>query len=495
VGRRSDAPARAGRRPRPGGAGAETVRGLAFLLALLAVVPYAGSVANELVWDDRLHLLANPRTAGAQAALRFFGEPEGLYHRPLVFLSFGVENSLWPAWAVGFHLTNLALHALNAVLLFTVARRSGVEALIAFGAAAFFAVHPLQSEAVAYVSGRTDLLVTTAALSVAGLALRTDAPVWWRSLLVAVATAVAVLSKESGYALVPLVALLAWRHERDWRRALALTLPAAIVAAAGVLMRPAPLPTWPPFRPLQALAAVGRTALEYVELLVWPVGLQVDRIVPAPGGGEVLACAAIALLLAGGALALAARAGPVGDWAVWSVALYLPVANLVPLYPDIVGTALFVPEHNLYAPMAGIAVLLGLALRTAASHLSAGGVRVLRIAAALVLVALALRTAVRVRDWRDERELFGSAAAAGSRSPRIWYNYGNALMASEETRAAAIDAYRVGLQLAPNDALLWLNLGVALHRSGEYAEARRAYERSLAIAPSPLAARNLAALP
>ena len=75
------------------------------------------------------------------------------------------------------------------------------------------------------------------------------------------------------------------------------------------------------------------------------------------------------------------RRQPAADWTAWSAAFYLPVANLALLYPAIAARALFTPEHNLYAPLAGLGVLLARAAAPApprqalAAGAGGGGVR------------------------------------------------------------------------------------------------------------------------
>lgn len=454
-------------------------------LAVLAALPYLGALANDFVWDDRLQILGNAQLAGLAPALGYFGRLEGLYYRPLVFVSFAVEHAVAGDSPGLFHLTNVALHAGNTLLLFSLARRTGVKAAAAFFAAAAFALHPLQSEAVAYVAGRTDLLMTFGAL-IASLAV---VPSGERGsagrggMVAAAASALAVLSKESGYALALLLPWLAWRHRDSWRDRVAAAAPAVATIAGLALLRPGVMPE----ARAPDLAAAGRTALEYLRLFVWPSDLQVDRLVPVPG----LAAALVAVLLAAAAGWGLTRRGPVGDWTGWTLAFYFPVSNLLALYPAIADRALFTPEHNLYAPLAGIAVLVG----RAAARLAEGRVpaRAAALVGALVLMAWGGRTWVRVGDWRDEVTLFAAAARRGSLSPRVWFNLGNDLLRLG-ARADAVAAYTRATQLAPADDQAWANLGVALQMQGDLDQALRAYERAESLRPSPRLYGNLASL-
>jgi hypothetical protein len=74
--------------------------------------------------------------------------------------------------------------------------------------------------------------------------------------------------------------------------------------------------------------------------------------------------------------------------------------------------------------LAGLAVLIGMGIE----RLQPQWHRVARVAAVAVLALWAVRAAARCTTWHDEERLFGDAVAAGSPSPRVWYNYGNTLL-------------------------------------------------------------------
>ena len=198
---------------------------------------------------------------------------------------------------------------------------------------------------------------------------------------------------------------------------------------------------------------------------------------PALAGG--LLVLALASVLAAWGLA---RRGAVADWTAWSVAFYLPVANLVALYPAIADRALFAPEHNLYAPLAGLGVLVGLGVARAGATMSPSGRRAAWVGTLVVLATWTVLSAGRCLAWRDEERLFGSAVAAGSSSPRVWYNYGNTLL-QRGAAAAAAAAFSGAAERAPRDAAIWMNLGVAEQRQGSYDAAERAYRRAAELAP------------
>ena len=145
-------------------------RAAALLIAALAFVTYLNALNNPFIYDDFYTVTGNPSIA-AEADPRW----TVIYmpFRPVVNLSYAIDRRLWGYRPVGYHLTSLALHAANAVLLFVLllralrdsrresmvdGARSTGEAWAAFAGAALFAVHPLQSESAGYISSRSELL-------------------------------------------------------------------------------------------------------------------------------------------------------------------------------------------------------------------------------------------------------------------------------------------------------------------------------------------------
>src|SRR5438046_9464707 len=100
----------------------------------------------------------------------------GIY-RPLTIFSFSVEYSLWQLWTAGFRITNLLLHALNGWLVYLVAQGLLGSPLAALASAAVYVIHPVQTEAVVSIVGRTELLVA-ALFFTAWLAFRKGWTAW-----------------------------------------------------------------------------------------------------------------------------------------------------------------------------------------------------------------------------------------------------------------------------------------------------------------------------
>jgi protein O-mannosyl-transferase len=128
---------------------------LASGVILLAVSAcFANSLANGFVFDDHGHVLKDKllRSIANVPTLLFSS------YRPLRDVSYAIDFALWGERAFGFHLTNVFIHAVNTLLVFTLIRRFTRENLTASFAALVFALHPLQADSVAYISGRRDIL-------------------------------------------------------------------------------------------------------------------------------------------------------------------------------------------------------------------------------------------------------------------------------------------------------------------------------------------------
>ncbi|MEK6322168.1 MAG: tetratricopeptide repeat protein [Acidobacteriota bacterium] len=124
--------------------------------ALLVVVflCYANALPNGFVFDDHVNLRNNPLLRKIENV------PELLISgfRPLREVSYALDFALWGERPFGFHLTNIFIHAANTILVFLLIRRLIGDVLSSAIGALVFAIHPIQPDAVTYISGRRDIL-------------------------------------------------------------------------------------------------------------------------------------------------------------------------------------------------------------------------------------------------------------------------------------------------------------------------------------------------
>jgi tetratricopeptide (TPR) repeat protein len=456
---------------------------LAFLMLPVAVaLGFGPALRNDLVWDDRIHILENPAVREAHWG-EIATQPVGSYYRPVVFATFALEARAMGVAPPVFHATNLALHALVAILLFCAASSLGAGSGAALAGSLLFALHPLQSEAVLYVSGRTDVLGAAFALAALWLHLRSAG---WRGapalrharVGAALCFGLSLGCKESAAALPlafavgdrmfasgrrgPLAGLLRlWPYVlvlvayAGWRA----SLPGVGLALAG--------PSDATARIATALAALA----DYARLLVLPVGLHLERFTSSEPLWRPLA----GLSLLGLALAGAWRARPeIRFWLAWAVFAYLPTSNLVPVYPGLPPGVAFAPEHFLYLPLTGLSMALALA---AAPRL---GPRVVAAGLTAVLVVFVLILHDRARDWHDEETLYTHTLAYAPESARVRLNLGNLLLSRGETERAASE-FEAGLAYHPDDADLLTNAGIVWTSLGRFEAAERALLRAAAV--------------
>src|SRR3989442_5517995 len=172
-----------------------SARALTLCLVLVAVC-YANSRPNAFMLDDVLIVAANEHIRHVEPLhflfQSYWGDLNhaGIY-RPLTIFSFSLEYSIWHVWAPGFRATNLLLHALNGWLVYLLVRGLLGSHLAALASAVVYVIHPMQTESVVSVVGRSDLLAA-ALFFTAWLAFRTARTGWS-----AAAFFLAVLAKES----------------------------------------------------------------------------------------------------------------------------------------------------------------------------------------------------------------------------------------------------------------------------------------------------------
>jgi len=132
------------------------------ILVLVGIVIYANSFSNSFVWDDELLITGNNSIRSFRNLPRFFTSelaPEigGNFYRPLQSLSYAIDYLLWGLKPFGYHLTNVLIHISNAILIYLIFYLLVGHRRLALLTALFFLVHPVQTEAVTYISGRADI--------------------------------------------------------------------------------------------------------------------------------------------------------------------------------------------------------------------------------------------------------------------------------------------------------------------------------------------------
>lgn len=417
-------------------------RGASAQLCGGALLAYGAALSGALVYDDIHSVAANPALSELGNLPRFFVDP-GLFsgngdrmYRPVLLATLALNHAVGGGAVVVLKLGNLLAHVLTVLALWSWLRSVGLRARAATGGALLFAVHPLVSEAVNLVSGRSEQLLVLGLL----LALRSHRA-WQRGngfawLGVLGGGLLACGSKETGIVLPGLLACqeLWWRSRArsNWRAGAAVLrlCPAAGLALGYLLVRRLLLgtatvqllgransePLVGGGRDLVAQLATMGTALPRALLQApFPFGLSLEpKIVLRDSLGDPWALLGwgSVLLLTSVALAQWRRRPAVALGALFAWATSLPWI-VIPLN-------LPLAEHRLYGMVAGLAVVAaaGWPSRTAPAWR-----RLLPVAFVVMAVPLA---ALRSLDYRDERSLWRGAMAANPLHFRVHWGLGTA---------------------------------------------------------------------
>jgi len=417
------------------------------LLVITVVLTFAPALRGTFVWDDIPLIVNNAyiqdfKYTGRNLSHRFWdvssrSVSERLannYYRPLVTLSLMVDHRLHGLNPRGYHLTNLLLHLAAVLLVFHLARRTLDRLLPAVVCAVVFALHPSRAEAVAWISGRADLLAAVfflVALLLFHASLERATRRWIFVSLGWLAFGLALVSKESSVTLGLVVPMLDWllvsrgdRHRFlcNLRRVhLPLLVATAVIVAVRLMVGTSQVELGIGPRAALVLQSLGH----YAHRVVAPyhpsmlIGVEFDPLSPSWGFLVLGACAT--LLVAGGVWIAARR----GNWTVAFGLLFLvvtlaPASNIVPL-----GLRVMVAERFLYLPLVGLGLVIGWAfIRRSAAQPRGQGLVLLGV---VVLVSSwAVTTHARCEDFSDVERLWRGEVAQNP-NPVAMYFLGQAL--------------------------------------------------------------------
>ena len=475
----------------------------------LSTAASARVVLNDLVQDDIPVILRNPSvhqlgTMAAHFHQPYWPKPFSPYlYRPLSSVLFTLE------WVAGhghpwfLHGVSVVLYAAVCLAVLALCRRL-LPPNAALAAAAVFAVHPLHVESVAGVVNQAELAAALCAvLAVCGY-------LDWRAAgsalggkvlaLFACAYAVTCLFKESGIVLPGLLAAAELTIVRDprplsvrFRQLWPLAATLVLVGAGFVLLRTLVLSSFagtfaaevfrnlsPGQRTLTMLGVVP----EWARLFVWPAHLQVDyspqEIVAATSWGWAQTVGL--LILAPTALLALIGVGRrwVGSFgALWMAIAIFPVSNLL------VPTGIALAERTLFLPSVGMALVLGAGLAAMGPRLSSARPVVRFVAIGLlaaIVLAGAVRSALRHRDWQDTFTFWYRAVEDAPESYRARAALGGVMFTIRQNGTGE-RLLREAIRLYPDGVLTYQILGDRYRLAGLCAPAIATYNRALELSP------------
>jgi Flp pilus assembly protein TadD len=455
------------------------------VLATAVVLAFGWTATHGFVdFDDGLLVYENDGIQGstATAVIHAFTTFDPELYIPLTVLSLHADWVAGGGGALPFHVTNILLHALNAVLVYALCVGIVRHRAAAVAAALLFAVHPLNAEAVAWVSARKDLLGTAGALAsmVAYVRWRSGHGRGWYAVSVFLLL-LGLLGKVSAAAVPALLFLFDWAEARAQVRTLVphavLSLIFIIIAFIGKTV------------PLQATDPVT-LALLACHTVMFTLGsvflpIRLSPLYPAPEGIGVLdphtllaVASVVALIVMVLRIGRRHRVPAMGGWFF--------LAALAPnMFNASKASILYVgSDRYAYVAMVGILVMVGWILREWCYQGGRDGEQKrarITVAGGIIVAALLAPLAMRQTEiWRNSLTLFSHVVLQKPSFALGHYFLGNALRGGGELDLS-IEAYKAALVRDPTDARTHAHMGHAYAEKDMLEEAAKEYGIALTL--------------
>ncbi|HMN66996.1 MAG TPA: tetratricopeptide repeat protein [Bdellovibrionales bacterium] len=455
------------------------------LLVAATFLTYAGIYDFQFLYDDEFLIqknrflesfsyLGDIFTSNSTGGAGF----KDSFYRPMQTLAYLLVRQIFDGERWAHHLLNVGLHAANAVLMFTLARKLGLKARVAALVSALWAVHPLHNEAVTYMSATADPLHALFLLS--GLVVAAPAFTGGRLAIAMGFFILGLLSKESAIVFPALLFTLCYFFsQRSWHwRAYLPTVPFWLVALGYFISRR----TWLNisdqmytasnvytenilFRVYTFLATIPG----YIELTVWPHDLHMDRqfsvyvnlLLPP----VLMGLAAVLVLIA------------LGWWSRWWawVGLWLLAAH-VPQSGILIPVNSFFLEHWMYVPLIGVFIGLGKAFEKYAADRRPWTYAV----GVAACVALAIATFRQNGVWATPVSFFSHILRYNPDADRVRHNLAMALSDQGMDDQALVEYQKV-VQRTQQYAEPYHNMGRIYAKRGQIELAEQNYLKAIQI--------------
>jgi Tfp pilus assembly protein PilF len=481
---------------------------------------YRGVIHAPFVYDDIDQIQKNASLLQLRTTLQYFHSAVpftdnlrgfgGSFYRPFFWLSLAVDQKVWGLNPTGFHTTNIVLHWMVGLLGFFLLRRLRASVLVSAMSSLLWLGLPINSEVVAWVSGRSYSLM---AIFLFLALLSSDWYLRSKKLLAlfsySIAALAAILCHEEGVLVLPITLLVLYSVDRFRSRREYVALGAAGTSMLVVyfcLRQIAGTRTSTAGSP--KLLAVGVSLMKYLSWMILPTRMSVERStdVPANNLSIVTASAWIAIvLLVFVVYRLHKQMPEVTGGIAWIFIALLPLCGIVYIYQGMAERFNYLASGGLCFSI--VALLSKLRTR-----------RALAVCAVAMWAAWGIwRLEKRVLDWRDSISLYKASLEATPRSTTLLFDLGAVLEQEGDLMQAAAyyeqtldinphyeraiaglgninlqlgatgqakSDYERALTLNPDDVTALVNYGAALQQLGDFADAKQQEEKAISINPT-----------
>lgn len=470
------------------------------IIFLITFGIYWNSLQGDFIWDDKDLILNHTGYLGDWSNLflvftkPFFGKAPT--YRPLLIVSFIFDYQLWDSHPFGFHYTNVLLHIMNAFMVYLLSFLLCKRKYLALFSSLLFATHPIQTEAVAWISGRNDVLLTFFSLLTLLFYIRWRDLIGTKSLLTFVCFMASfwcvLLTKESGIILFLLIMLVdcffqhALPDGKDSKRKAYLSM--ILISVLYIYLRMNILGS-------MSLGPRGGDIIHrflelfviyayYFKMLLFPIHQTANPFIPYLN--SIKDPVVISSFFFVSSLVLVTIAcwkyfREISFIILWIFTSLLAVSGIVPLTVPAL-------EHRLYLGSVGFSTMLPL-LMGRISHIKTGGVfseRTGKVVTYFLLICIisiyCSKTVVRNNIWKDE-SCFWLKTVEDSPFSVFAHNNLGLVYADREQYNQAIREFKKALSLNPGAANVHANLGAVYVLQGFYNKAVDAYEKALKLRP------------
>ena len=457
------------------------------LISCLCLFFYANSLHNPFILDDEGLITKNsfildwkfwPRSFGADLYSAALAGSN--FYRPLQTLTFMWDYHFWQFDQFGYHLTNLLLQALAAFLVFLLTYTLSARPAVCLAGALLFAVSPLHTEAVAYISGRAEMLMGIFALASLLLFIKSgEARGILRQayfFLSLAAFVLGLLSKELALALPLAIAAYVSYYRRDkFQQRFYFTrniLPFAAIGITYAVLRHTLLrfsTLWQPelaqYPLLLRLAALPKVFFTYLKLLLLPLDLHMSYAVIKPqGSGEVFAWLAFGAVLAACFYFLIVKREKknLSFFIFWFFLFLLPQSGIFPINA-------FVAEHFIYLSSVSFFLLLAYLLRRFLRH------SLFIVSVSGLTVFYGVLTMTRNYEWRDPASFYEGILKFSPLSVLAHNNLGVQYEKAGLNLQAVLE-YKKAIEIKPLNLIAHSNLANIYQRTKRFVEAEEEYK-------------------
>lgn len=463
------------------------------LIGVLTFLVYANVLTGEFIWDDVFLVKNNLYIRDFSNAPFIFiddiGQGAGKeysFYRPLQTFTYMIDYKFWKLNVAGFHLTNILIHILTAVSLYFLIFLIFRDSLLSMLAGILFAVHPIHTEAVSYISSRADSLaalfmILSSILYISDLRLKRFS-LYVLSLL---SFALALLSKEMAL-ILPLVLLL-YHYSLKEKVEFSKLVPAGVITFLYIalrfsLLKDSLLKVSFPTTALERFPGFFAALFRYIKLLVLPFGLHMEygyKIFPWDNP-EVLLGLATFFILALFAFSQRIKNRLIFFSIVWFFALLIPHANLYPINA-------YMAEHWLYLPSIGFSLIIaGLFAKVIRTY----ALKVFGVIAFVALVGFYSSLTVEQNlYWLNPITFYERTLECAPESTSVYNNLGF-LYQERGDYEKALFSYQRAIEIDPENIEAYNNLGNLHTLKGNYKEAEFSYRKAIEIRPDYVKAYN-----